>query len=112
MQGESFNLFQCLNNNDNDDFSILNDHSCPYITNDQYNESLGENMFSILSINIRSLSGKITELSNFLHNSERKFLTDCVAIQEVWNIPADTQFNINGYHPFIYKTRDTLGLSS
>ena len=105
-------MFKCLENGDDDDFSILNDHDCPYLTNDQFSDSLKSDLFTVVSINIRSLPGKINELSNFLHNSNNNIVPTCVAIQEVWNVPAGVQFNIEGYHPFIYNIRDKSGLSS
>ena len=75
-----FNLFDQFFSDNDDDFSILNSHECPYVTNNCYNNALDGNRFSILSVNVRSLSSKINELSNFMLDSEKKFLTDCVAI--------------------------------
>ena len=52
--------------------------------------------FSIVSINIRSLTGKINELGNFLHNPHDTVKVDCLTIQEILNVPNGVQYNING----------------
>ena len=33
-------------------------------------------------------------------------------MQETWNVPTGIQFNIEGYHPLIYKIRDMSGQKS
>ena len=68
--------------------------------------------FSIVSINIRSLTGKMNELGNFLHNPYDSVKIDCLTIQEIWNVPNGVQYNINGYHPLLYKIRNNNGLNS
>ena len=72
---------------------------------------MNTNKFSLVSLNIRSIGNKINELANFLHNPYSDKLLDCLAIQEIWNVPAGVEYSIDGFHPLICKTRDLKGLS-
>ena len=65
-----------------------------------------------MSLNVRSISNKINEIANFLFNPYGEKLLDCLALQEIWNVPAGVEFSIEGFHPLIYKTRDSIGLSA
>ena len=68
--------------------------------------------FSLLSVNVRSISGKINELANFLGGNEGGNFIDCVAIQEIWNVPPGVQYTVDGYHPLFYKIREKSGLNA
>ena len=112
MQGtNNYNLLSKFNTDDFDS-PFPNSLSCPYITNEEYNRILSKDKFTILSANIRSLPNKMCELSNFLKNDFGEILTDCVALQEIWNVLAGVQLNIRGYHSLIYKTRCSTGLKA
>ena len=71
----------------------------PYISGDDFYKKLSPNKFSLLSVNVRSIAGKINELANFLGGSERGNLVDCVAIQEIWIVPQGVEYTFDGYHP-------------
>ena len=68
--------------------------------------------FLLVSLNVRSIGNKINEIAIFLHNPYGDKLIYCLAIQEIWNAPVGVEFSIDGFHPLIYKTRDSKGLSS
>ena len=54
----------------------------------------------------------MNELGNFLHNLYDSISADCLTLQEIWNVPKGVQYDINGYHPLLYKIRDNSGLNS
>ena len=111
LSGESqYNLLNSLGNNSFDS-PFPNSFNSPYLTNEQMFDHISDNSFSMVSINIRSLPGKITELANFLDNKGGKKI-DIVSMQEIWNVPTGVQLNIEGYHPLLYKIRDMSGQKS
>ena len=111
LSGESqYNLLNSLGNNSFDS-PFPNSFNSPYLTNEQMFDHISDNSFSMVSINIRSLPGKITELANFLDNKGGKKI-DIVSMQEIWNVPTGVQLNIKGYHPLLYKIRDMSGQKS
>ena len=111
LSGESqYNLLNSLGNNSFDS-PFPNSFISPYPTNEQMFDHISDNSFSMVSINIRSLPGKITELANFLDNKGGKKI-DIVSMQEIWNVPTGVQLNIEGYHPLLYKIRDMSGQKS
>ena len=87
-------------------------HNCPYLSSDEFYNSTSEGKFSIVSLNIRSINGKISEVSNFLHNPHSDKLIDILALQEIWNVPPGVEYNIVGFHPLLFKTRDSSGHSA
>ena len=111
IQGESeYNL---MNSFIGDEDSIFPPNlNSPYVSSDDFYKKLSPNVFSLLSVNVRSISGKINELANFLGGNEQGNLIDCVAIQEIWNVPPGVQYTVDGYHPLFYKIRDKSGLNA
>ena len=87
-------------------------HQCPYMCSDDFYKTVTNGKLSMVSINIRSLSGKINELANFLNNPYCDKLVDCMALQEIWNVPPGVEYHIDGFHPLLYRTRDSTGLSA
>ena len=64
------------------------------------------NYFSSLSLNIRSLTGKLNEFHELINElNHNKFMFSIIWIQETWNIPVNLNTDIPGYQPLIYKTR-------
>ena len=82
------------------------------MSNSDFQKLLNKDEFASLSINIRSLPGKIDELSSFLYNPNNDLSPDFIALQEIWNVPSGVSFHIEGFHPLIYKIRDKSGLSA
>ena len=68
--------------------------------------------FSILSLNIRSLSGKFNELKSFLASAFGTFKPNIICLQEIWNVGPYDNFDIDGYHPLNFKIRNVDGLNS
>ena len=61
---------------------------------------------SVLSINIQSLPAKFNAFCEFI--SSLKFnncAPEIICLQEIWKLPNDEFFNIDGYHPLVYKSR-------
>ena len=44
--------------------------------------------------------------------NKNNFKLSVVAVQEVWNVPPGTSFDLPGYKPLFYKIRDPSGLST
>jgi exonuclease III len=61
---------------------------------------------SILTLNIQSLPAKFTEFSewiSFLQHSNAE--PDIICLQEIWQFPDYTLFNLPGYNEITYKLR-------
>jgi hypothetical protein len=78
---------------------------CLYLDEYTYSQNYAnQNNFSILSLNIQSLPSKFAEFSEFV-----KFLLlsksapDIICLQELWQFPDSSIFNIDGYNPIVYK---------
>jgi len=63
--------------------------------------------FSAMSINIQSLPAKFNQF-NLLINSlnQKKFFPSVICLQEIWQLPNDQVFSINGYHSPLFKCRN------
>ena len=98
-EGRSPDLVTILNTKDifDDDFE------CQYLSiNDMYGRA-GNEKFSILSQNVRSLGGKFDQLKEYvgrLHNGK----ITCIMLQEVWSV--GRLYSLPGYHNLEYNTRD------
>ena len=104
------NIQNCLQTNENrysNKFSN-EENSCQYFGLEDF-QSLVKGClseFSCLSINIRSLAGKIDELRDFISDvNHDSFRLDLITIQEIWTIPSHFNMNIEGYQPLISKLR-------
>ena len=75
--------FNPLRLND-DQFLINKSNTCEYYTNDEFNQASisSNNKFSILNLNIRSMSKKFNKLKEYLDIIDHKF--SIIAIQETW----------------------------
>ena len=78
------------------------DFQCKYYDETEF-KSLEKGNFSVLSHNIRSLSGKFDELKVFLAGLQN-FPFSIIALQEVWSV--NRNFKIEGYELLEYATRD------
>ena len=79
------------------------DFQCKYYDEGEFNNLSRGNNFSVLSHNIRSLSGKFDELKIFLAGLQN-FPFSIIALQEVWSVNRD--FRLEGYELLEYATRD------
>jgi hypothetical protein len=91
-----------------------NGHICKYYEEEDClskMQSIKNETFSVLSLNIRSLPGKFMEFKNFLSSTFGDFKPSLICMQELWNIPLFEDFVLEGYHPLHFKTRDPEGLN-
>ena len=96
--GDSANLSTIL-----DTKSIFDDDfNCQYHDIESMFEN-SEGNFTILSQNVRSLGGKFDLLREYIGRQQDTQIT-CIALQEVWSIARN--YELPGYHPFVYNTRD------
>ena len=96
--GDSANLSTILDTQNifDDDFN------CQYHNIESMYEN-SEGKFTILSQNVRSLGGKFDLLREYIGRLKDTQIT-CIALQEVWSIARN--YELPGYHPFVYNTRD------
>ena len=105
-QGPNVDLHKLLKDDANDDeaaHDILKDQSCNYFEPDEVYKHVDLNSFSLLSHNIRSLSGHFESFKDSLY-SMLPATFSVIALQEVWSI--FKTFELTGYSNIIYKTRD------
>ena len=79
------------------------DFQCKYYDEVEFNSLEKGSNFSILSHNIRSLSGKFDDLKVFLSGLQN-FPFSIIALQEVWSV--NREFKLDGYELLEYATRD------
>ena len=82
---------------------------CKYLEIEEFNSKVKmvSNSFTTLSLNIRSLTGKLTEFKDFISELHQdNFKINVVGLQELWNIPPNLNTNINGFHPLVCKLRN------
>ncbi len=84
----------------NDDYQYSMNNTCEYYTNDEFNQAFtaSNNRFSILNLNIHSMSKNLDKLREYLDMTNHKF--SVIAIQETW-FKADTSldyFNLPDYN--------------
>ena len=102
----SLNDIDCLNNADG--------KSCKYYEIEEFQNMVGNisKNFSSISLNIRSLTGKLGHFHEFVNDINcNNFKFSFISIQETWNIPVHLNTDIPGYKPLIYKIRDSTGRS-
>ena len=110
LSNSNYNLKNCWDSDTNDS-PYTNLHNCPYIDSQDFSELLAENTFSIVSTNVRSIQNKWGEICNFIGETNKTGNIDIFSVQEVWNVPPNCNFKIEGYHPLVYNIRDKLGLN-
>jgi len=106
-------LNKILDNNRNNEYVIespynLTHFDCSYITENSYiNLNHSATDFNVLSLNIQSLSSKYDAFKTFIYKLINSGCgPDVICIQETWQINSETEFNIEGYQPLVYKIRD------
>ena len=82
---------------------ILKNQFCNYLEPEEVHSQIGPNSFSILSHNIRSLSGHFENLKYSLYSMLPASFS-VIALQEVWSI--HKHYDLVGFSDIIYKTRD------
>lgn len=94
--------------NDNIEIPYELDSSCNYYDEDSFLEKFSNNSnFSIMSLNIQSLPAKFGNFSNLLGNlKNHKYTPSVICLQEVWKLPDNSLFNLEGYHEPIFKLRN------
>ncbi|MBM3939212.1 MAG: endonuclease/exonuclease/phosphatase family protein [Sphingomonadales bacterium] len=105
-----------VNSNDSDtDFFTDSPYSniefnCSYVSESQFTiQTVTVNKFNVLSLNIQSLQAKFESLKlfiNYLSSSKRE--PEIICLQEIWRIESNSEFNLPGYQPLIFKTRTNL----
>ena len=99
-----FNFKHVLNNDEDEDSSIYNTigHTCEYFEVDEFTSKVSSinKQISFFAQNIRSLPGKWTEFSDMIDSlNSGQFKFTVVSVTEVWNIPPNVQYALNGYRP-------------
>ena len=114
----NFNFLSKISNNDTeeDDFLFNNpdfspysetDFSCSYIDSDHFRNSNSCKDFSVLSLNIQSLSAKYNELNDMLNElSISNFIPDVICLQETWQIIDPSLFPLPNYQIIESNTRE------
>ena len=95
------NLFKDRHDENSPD--ILKNQFCNYFEPEEVHNQLDLNSFSILSHNIRSLSGHFENLKDSLYSMLPASFS-VIALQEVWSI--HKQYDLTGFSDIVYKTRD------
>ena len=100
-------LRNLLNDDNNDGSSdapnILKNQSCQYFEPEEVNAEIDSDSFSILSHNVRSLSGHFESFKDMLYAMLPTNFS-VIAMQEVWSI--HKVYNLTGYSDMVFKTRD------
>jgi len=99
----SLNDVELLNN--------LDGKTCKYYDIDEFQTKFKNNSdnFSVFSLNIRSLTGKLNEFQEFISElNYQDFNFSVVSIQETWDIPIHLNTDMPGYKPLIFKTIETI----
>ena len=80
--------------------------NCDYIDITNPTHMYDQNKLRILTLNIQSLQAKFSELKELIVSlSLVKGIPDVICLQEIWQINENSDFNIPGYKPLVYKTR-------
>ena len=105
-----------LDNTDINDSTLYHNigHICKYYEQDEFQDRFHSisKQISFFSQNIRSLPGKWVEFEQFCREvNKEKFRFTVIALQEIWNVPKGTNFDLPGYKPFHFSIRDPTGLN-
>ena len=81
--------------------------SCQYVSEPEFIAKYANHLNpSVLSLNIQSLAAKFSEFSTFINSlAIGNCAPDVICLQEIWRIPDNTMFSLNGYHPLEFKSR-------
>ena len=104
-------IFNDTEENDSSPYHNIG-HSCSYFEQSEFQEKVKNisKQISTFSQNIRSLPNKFSELSEQIsYLNQNKFKFTVIGLQEIWSVPSGMQFNLNGYKPFHFTTRDPTG---
>ncbi len=114
----SFNFLNIIRNQDidNTEHSFVAEDASPY-DNFDINCTYASiydcpknnpDLLTILSFNVQSLSAKFNELKDLIYEMHcNNSSPDIICLQEIWKIPDNTCFSLNGYFPLIFKGRST-----
>ena len=81
---------------------------CSYIQTDEIVKKISTEKFSIISLNIQSLSAKFDSFSNLINELiTTNHNPDVICLQETWDIRDCSMFNISNYHPLELNLRST-----
>ena len=91
----------------NSEDSPYNDSTfeCKYVNIAEFKNVNNKNNFLAMSINIQSLNAKFTEFKELLECLTYSNSPDIICIQELWQFPANAEFDLAGYQPLFYKLR-------
>ena len=84
-------------------------HDCNYYDIDEFAQAIEskEDIFSVISLNIRSLENKGNEFKQFINSiTNENFSPMVICLQELWGGENSNFVGLKGYHPLIYKTRE------
>ena len=99
---ENLNFFSNSNDSPYDNCEF----NCEYIDVNDFVNKCSSKKLSILTLNIQSLQSKFNdfkELVVLLSSNNSK--PDVICLQELWQINANSNYNIDGYKPLVYKVR-------
>ena len=83
-------------------------HNCKYVDQNEFKSMVSNKTerFSVLSLNIRSISNKLNDFSDFIEETKSQdFNFSCLCIQETWGIKNHDLVSLNNYN-LISKDRE------
>ena len=103
-----------LNDTDDDDSTPYHNigHNCRYYEQDEFQNNFKNlsKQTSFFSLNVRSLPGKWSEFRQLITELNKdSFRFSVLALQEIWNVPKGTNYDLPGYKPFHFSIRDPSG---
>jgi hypothetical protein len=109
----NFNFMHIFNQSNNDDEPSLdspynsNSIACTYMDENLFSSTYSNNCdLSILTLNIQSLPSKFTEFHEWISSLQRSNAEpDIICLQEIWQFPDHSLFNLPGYSEIIFKLR-------
>lgn len=113
LQGvHNYSSLNLRNTLDTDELPIYKQqgHLCKYYEVEEFQVKVKDitNSFSTLSLNVRSLTGKLSEFKELISElNHESFNFSIIAIQEVWNIPDHLNTELPGYKPPVFKLRSS-----
>ena len=99
------NLFNFISADEEISPYDINNIDCKYAAVSDCVQNNNLNL-SVLSINIQSLNSKFPDLKDLVFElSSKNSAPDIICLQEIWQFPNGSDFNIPGYNDLIYKTQ-------
>lgn len=104
------NNYELIEETDQNELKLSNSisHSCQYNEVNEFKTFIDgcHEYFSIFSLNIRSLSKKVSDLEELiLETKNDTFQFSILCLQELWNVRNKGSLSINGYHPISSTSR-------